>query len=288
MQCLIIKNALTRYPMKEKTNMNMENMHLGLGRDKAGILLCTSGSRELLINGQLYHIREGMLCYVSPLLSFCELSRDGHYAEEIISDDAMVFFPVVKLMLNTILSFRLKNHPCLMLDEEHIRFFHERKAAIMRKRDCLAGLENEGERQLVNHTIRLIEQETMLEFILLYYRNCIVEPEPLDKKDAVAFQFVYSLHTHIKAHHNVSFYAGKANLSQSHFTRIVKEKTGKTPSEWIADVTILNAKLMLGQTDMSVKEIASELNFPEQFTFRKFFKHHVGIPPREYRRQNRE
>ena len=67
----------------------------------------------------------------------------------------------------------------------------------------------------------------------------------------------------------------------------VKDKTGKTPSEWIADMTIVNAKLLLEQSGMSIKEIAAELNFPEQFTFRKFFKLHVGVPPKEYRLRNR-
>ncbi len=43
------------------------------------------------------------------------------------------------------------------------------------------------------------------------------------------------------------------------------------------------AKLMLEQRDKSIKQTASELNFPEQFTFRKYFKQHVGISPKEYR-----
>ena len=42
------------------------------------------------------------------------------------------------------------------------------------------------------------------------------------------------------------------------------------------------ARFYLG---MTVKEIAQELNFPEQFTFRKYFKTHAGISPKEYKRQ---
>ncbi len=44
-----------------------------------------------------------------------------------------------------------------------------------------------------------------------------------------------------------------------------------------------NIKQLLLELDKSIKEIASELHFPEQFTFRKFFKQDVGIPPTEYR-----
>jgi AraC family transcriptional activator of pobA len=86
-----------------------------------------------------------------------------------------------------------------------------------------------------------------------------------------------------KSERTVNYYANRANLSKGHFSRIIKNRTGKTPSQWIATVTIVNAKLMLEQSGNSIKEIAAELNFPEQFTFRKYFKQHVGVPPKEYR-----
>lgn len=215
------------------------------------------------------------------------MSRSKDYDEVSIHDDGEVFYQAIKLMFDMILSFRLRSNPCLMLDDEYIRFFNERKSAIDGKKDYLQSVQNKEERQLVQHLIQLLEQETMLEFIHLYYRGCVVEPEPVEKNKAIAFKFIYSLHLNVKTIRSVSFYADEANLSLSHFTRIVKEKTGKTPSEWIATMTIVNAKLLLKQTDMSIKEVAAELHFPEQFTFRKFFKLHVGIPPKEYRAQNR-
>ena len=208
-------------------------------------------------------------------------------SSKIIEADVPTHTEGIKLMFDMILSFRMRNNPCLQLDAAHVRFFVERKSMIDRKKEYLEGIQNKEERQLVQSIIHLLEQETMLEFIHLYYRNCIVEPEPVEKNEAIAYKFIYSLHLHVKTERSVTFYANEANLSSSHFTRIVKDKTGKTPSEWIADMTIVNAKLLLEQSGMSIKEIAAELNFPEQFTFRKFFKLHVGVPPKEYRLRNR-
>ena len=53
-------------------------------------------------------------------------------------------------------------------------------------------------------------------------------------------------------------------------------------------MTIIDAKLLLAQSDKSIKEVAAELHFPEQFTFRKFFKTHVGLSPKDYRLRNRQ
>lgn len=265
----------------------METMNLTQTEGKAGLLLCTNGRRQVLINGQLYHIEKGILCFFSPIITIYELSRSEDYTEDFITDDADVFYQAIRLIYDMILNFRVQNNPCLLLDEERIRFFHEQQSIIKTKKEYALTVKDKDEQQVVWHIIHLLEQETMLEFIHLYYRNCIVKPVSVDKNEAIAFKFIYSLHLNYKEQRNVSFYASELNVSLSHFTRIVKEKTGKTPSEWIADMTIINAKLMLKQSDMSIKEIASELHFPEQFTFRKFFKLHVGIPPKEYRLKNR-
>ena len=131
--------------------------------------------------------------------------------------------------------------------------------------------------------IQLLEQETMLEIIRVYFRNKTVESHPMDKKESIVYNFIYSLHFNFKQQRSVTFYADEARLSTGYFTAVVREKTGRTPSEWIIDITITQAKLLLEKTKKSIKEIAAELNFPEQFTFRKYFKQHTGIAPKEYR-----
>ncbi len=58
--------------------------------------------------------------------------------------------------------------------------------------------------------------------------------------------------------------------------------------EWITTYTIGQAKHLLSQTDLSIKEIAEQLGFPEQFAFRKYFKRVVGVSPSEYRKRKGE
>ena len=265
----------------------MDRINYNEAENCVGMLLCTAGSREVLINGVLYNMKKGMLCFSSPIISIYEISRSKDYREVSIFDDADVFYQAIKFQFDMILGFRLQNNPCIMLDDEYMRFFMERKSVIEAKSEYLKSVGNKEESRLVLNIIHLLEQETMLEFLHLYYNGCVVKPEPVEKNKAIAFKFIHSLHLNVKAERRVSFYANEANLSLSYFTRIVKEFTGKSPSEWIATMTVVNAKLLLEHTDMSIKSIADELHFPEQFTFRKFFKLHVGIPPKEYRARNK-
>ena len=81
----------------------------------------------------------------------------------------------------------------------------------------------------------------------------------------------------------MQFYAAELGFSTGHFTALIKEQTGQPPSTWIAMVTMTQARALLTNTRRSIKEIAAELGFPEQFTFRKYFKLHAGVSPKEFR-----
>lgn len=263
-------------------NMSDEEFY-NKAEGQVGMLLCLNGKNELLINGKLYHFRRGMLCFMSPLVSVYELSHSDDYCSVYIMDKVEVFYQAVKSIFDTIIKLRLRDYPCLLLNEKGIRLFEKRRELILSKRRLLDSASNKEEQTLLRAMLNLLEQETLLEFVWLYSANCVVNPEVVKKKDSVSFQFIVSLNKNFKKERSVSFYASEANLSSGHFARTVKEVTGKAPSEWIATITIVNAQMLLKQPDKSIKEIAEELNFPEQFTFRKYFKQHVGISPKEYR-----
>lgn len=270
-------------------DLNLNNMELLLGnfipeyRNKSGLFLCLDGSSDVLINDQLYHMKRGTLYIISPLVMIYNVSKSPDFKGIHIIDEIEVFYSVIHSIIDTILHLKLRNSPCLQLVEEDIQFIIHQKELIDKKRDSLQYAIAEEESTLIRHMIHLLEQETLLEVISVYFRERIVESEPIGKNESVVYNFIYSLHMNYKNRCNVAFYAEEAKLSTGHFTSIVKQKTGKSPSEWIIAITIVNAKLLLEKSKKSIKEIASELNFPEQFTFRKYFKQYVGIPPKQYR-----
>ena len=81
----------------------------------------------------------------------------------------------------------------------------------------------------------------------------------------------------------VTYYAQEQYLTPRYFSAIIKEKSGISALQWIIRMVIADAKQMLRSSDLSIKEIASELNFSTQSFFGKYFKQYVGISPTEYR-----
>lgn len=82
----------------------------------------------------------------------------------------------------------------------------------------------------------------------------------------------------------VKFYADKLCLTPNYLSGTVKDYTGKTATEWVNDFVILEAKIMLKDSNFSIQEISYQLNFPDQSAFGKYFKQLVGVGPKQYRR----
>lgn len=83
--------------------------------------------------------------------------------------------------------------------------------------------------------------------------------------------------------HQIGFYADRLALSQRYFGTLIKQVSGVSAKEWIDREIITSIKVELRHTDKSVKEIVSEMNFPNESFFCKYFKRLTGQTPKEYR-----
>ncbi|WP_372933434.1 helix-turn-helix domain-containing protein [Mariniphaga sediminis] len=101
------------------------------------------------------------------------------------------------------------------------------------------------------------------------------------KNKILSFQDM--LDTHFQTERSPSFYAEKLSMSSSSFNKKVKSQFGKTPTQLIQERVILEAKKLLHLTFKTVKEVAAELNFDDEFYFSRYFKNKVGLSPKHFR-----
>jgi AraC-like DNA-binding protein len=85
-----------------------------------------------------------------------------------------------------------------------------------------------------------------------------------------------------------SEYAELLYVTPNHLNAICKELIGKSAGEMIRDRIVLEAKRLMVNLDLSISEIAYELNFRDNSYFSKFFKKYAGITPEEFRILNVE
>lgn len=66
---------------------------------------------------------------------------------------------------------------------------------------------------------------------------------------------------------DVAYYARMQHITPRYFSTIIKEKSGNSALQWIVQMVITEAKQLLEGSDLSIKEIADQLNFPTQSFF---------------------
>ncbi|MFD2940095.1 helix-turn-helix domain-containing protein [Flavobacterium notoginsengisoli] len=84
-------------------------------------------------------------------------------------------------------------------------------------------------------------------------------------------------------HRAPSYYAENLNVTRKYLSEVIKNNSGKTTREWIDEMIILEAKVLLQNKSLTINQISDTLHFSNQSVFGKFFKNYTNLSPLEYR-----
>lgn len=105
---------------------------------------------------------------------------------------------------------------------------------------------------------------------------------PRSRRTIYTQDFVRLVRRHFRQEHSVAFYADKLCISPKYLSLVIKETTGHSAAEIIDEFVILEAKNLLRFSGKNIQQVAYELNFPNQSSFGKYFKHLTGMSPSEF------
>lgn len=79
--------------------------------------------------------------------------------------------------------------------------------------------------------------------------------------------------------------ADRAGLSVSHYCAVFKRRTSQTPMQLFTSMKIQRACQWLQDQNTTIKNIAYNLGFFDQYHFSKVFKEVMGMSPKDYKKQ---
>lgn len=79
--------------------------------------------------------------------------------------------------------------------------------------------------------------------------------------------------------------ASAMHMSKANVIRIFKKSIGVTPHQYLLEQKIETAKILLKETNISIKAISERLCITDEHYFSELFKKHTSISPREYRKE---
>lgn len=87
---------------------------------------------------------------------------------------------------------------------------------------------------------------------------------------------------------DVVWYARRLSITPKYLNTIVRRITGRTAKTIIDHYTILQLKLQLRTSALSIKQLAWDFHFSDTSFFCRYFKHHTGVTPQQFRHDTAE
>ncbi len=127
-----------------------------------------------------------------------------------------------------------------------------------------------------------------IEILLLKSKECFQANSPavhlpVNRPFTLTIQFKTLVKKNFLNIRTVLEYANILHVSPKHLEKTVKETLGITPKKLIHGIVLLEAKVLLKQTEKTVSEIAHDLKFQDQSYFSRFFKKHTSLTPLDFR-----
>lgn len=246
--------------------------------NKCGIFYCQRGSVEVSLEGCHYHIKPGDV-YIYMASTLVHLLHKSEDAEGIMVEvDFYYILPIVNKVINVESQLFMRKNPCVSLSGEqcaHFEYLLNNLWDRINAEDCQK--ENVQYQHLKLELIKSMGQTICYEILNMYFTNQPLQPLQQGKKDVVFQNFMLSLFRFYRKERDVSFYARMQHITPRYFSAIIKEKTGDSALQWIVRMVITEAKQLLEESDLSIKEIADQLNFPTQSFFGNILNHLKNI-----------
>lgn len=121
---------------------------------------------------------------------------------------------------------------------------------------------------------------TILGEVFLLYKHTRVQSSLNNELLSTFKNLVYK---QFKEQRSIKEYASQLHITPNHLNKIVKKETGKTSTEIIHEIIILEAKVLLFQTKLSISEISLAVGFEDVSYFSRLFKKKTGFSPSHFR-----
>lgn len=242
--------------------------------DVAVGIICMKGTMKGVINMTPYTSQSPCLVIILPgqILQYEYFSEDFSGLFIVMSKR---FTERLNIQEKLPLFLSIHDNPSTILTDIEldaiVKYYHLLQSAVRIK-------DNPNRMEIVKHL-------TMALFYRFgYQHHKTSDDDKKSKQDILVGNFIDLIRTHYKEQRGAEFYADKLCLTPKYLSKVIKENSGKSANDWIDDYVVLEAKALLKSTNMTIQQISDELNFPSQSFFGKYFKRHVGVSPKEYKK----
>lgn len=237
-------------------------------------ILVETGTAEFVIDCHSYIIGKGDMLLVAPRMSVKLMKKSSDFGtcglcmEPFFFDSLSIGNYVYKRLYNS-------SHTTYVLRLEDSDTVHIRKTLDLMSHYLTSDHPAEMAGSLVNFLLLQITE--------IFHSQNVHPAGRVKHSDALFRLFRKLLAENYRKEHELQFYADSLHISQTYLSRVIRQISGKTVNNYIAEALYTDARRLLVFTDLTVKEIAEQLGFSDQSSFGKFFKKESETSPANFR-----
>lgn len=244
--------------------------------DMTIVCLCLAGEATVAVNLNEYRMVNGMMMFILPgnIFQIKSSSSDFSFLFMAVAVD-FIGVPVNAPFTMKIIKHILATPYCCLAPNEAEEF---------------VAIYKMMKHKLMQSDFRYKKEVAANYMSVMLYNSYLYFPEEskagadaVSRQEDIFNKFIRAVEKNYMRERNVKYYADILCISPKYLSTVIHRVSGKYATEWIDNYVILESKALLRGCGMSVKEVCHKLNFPNQSFFAKYFKHHTGLTPREYK-----
>lgn len=258
----------------------MPLMHRLWKLEGGAIYRCRKGWAQVTINLKEYEIVENSQVILVPGSILCVNGGSDDFSIDYLAFSKNIFREASIRLDSSFFGFLIEN-PCYILPVENAKAIDVLMHSTITIYD---DRENRFRNQIAKNHLQC--------FLWDVYDKChryfsCQQIEGKNRQDEVFKKFMNLVHENCCSQREVTFYANELCISTKYLTGICRSVIGSPAKKIIDDFSILEIKVLLQSTELTIQEIADRLGFPDQSYLGRYFKRHEGMSPKEYQNTSR-
>ena len=242
------------------------------------ICYCQRGEIEMLVNLNPVTVGSDSQLILLPnsIVKTKKVSNDIllniiEINESLFRDVSAHISPLFFRMLRTI--------PCIKLSPESKKAVN---SFILLAKGIYKDTDNLYRQQIIRSALNAYMLYTYDRYQRFYYTD---EMNIESTRSKIFDSFVDLLHHNCNTQREVTFYADKLCISTKYLTDICHKVAGVSAKKIIDNFAILQIKILLHNPQLTMQDIAHQMDFPDQSYLGRYFKRFEGISPSSFRKQ---
>lgn len=264
---LLMDNLILDIQINKKMSENiLKQNHNHNGYE---LIFVLNGNLSIIINNQKYDVGKNTLLLISPLQAHQITYVSNDYLRSYVVINSLLLDKILFPKLLTLLKSNFNDSKICILDEEKQSLF-----------------KNDFDTIYLEHTLKNEMSENYISNILTnmfirLYRDLNVSTN-FYNETATSIQTY--IDNNYKTLTSINELCRVFNMSAGHLSRFFKKNLGYTPIEYLVNVRLYNASILLTNTKENIMTISNIIGYTDYNNFIRSFKKKYSLSPLEFRK----